>query len=122
MDKKEKARTIFKAFRKGSIELDLNTNKKHFIEYELVCDDEIIVKSFFGKQSDHMVPKPEIIIQEMILKPTQEQVKILQDFLKDYHRAYIKTIEPIVYRFKSFGVELLFANPNNKALKIIPKA
>ena len=103
MDKKEKARTIFKAFKKGSIELDLNTVKKHFIEYELVCD-------------------PEIIIQEMILKPTQEQVKILDDFLKDYHRAYIKTIEPIVYRFKSFGVELLFANSIHRALKVIPKA
>ena len=69
-----------------------------------------------------MVPKPEIIIQEMILKPTQEQVKILEDFLKDYHRAYIKTIEPIVYRFKSFGVELLFANSIHRALKVIPKA
>ena len=122
MDKKEKARTIFKAFKKGSIELDLNTVKKHFIEYELVCDDEIIVKSFFGNHKDNMVPKPEIIIQEMILKPTQEQVKILDDFLKDYHRAYIKTIEPIVYRFKSFGVELLFANSIHRALKVIPKA
>jgi hypothetical protein len=121
MNKIEKARTIFKAFKKGSIELDLNTDKKHLIEYELVCDDEIIVKSFFGKR-DGMEPKAEIIILEMTLKPTQEQVKILQDFLKDYHRAYIKTIEPIVFRFKSFNVELLFTNPNKNALKIIPKA
>ena len=120
MDKKEKARTIFKAFRKGSIELDLNDGGKNVIDYELICDDEIIIKNFFAN-NEGMEPKPEIIIKQMILKPEAEQVKILQDFFKDYHRAYIKAIEPIVYRFKSFGIELLFTNSINKALIIIPK-
>ena len=121
MNKKEKALAIFKAFRKGTIEYDLNTDTKHVIEYELISDDDVVVKNFFSDITSNMQPKAEIIIIQMILKPNDEQVKILDSFLQNHHNSYIVIIEPIVYRFKSFDVELFFAPSISKGLKVEPK-
>jgi len=114
----DRANTLIKAFRKGSISFKWDFDM-HNVDYEITVNpDRTRIEYQFLNNMQERVPVAAITIVEIIIKPSSTEREFYIEAQKDYKQLYFECLRPIVRKFQAFNIDVSATNYVKNPLKI----